>query len=104
MKRYDQGMLQTKTATQLVILIKDLDKLLFSMDKHLKKFDEDHCYAKQSLHLEVKSLMKLHHKSLNSLKGFKGRIHSEQIKYMFSEVQRDKYKQPYIRRTTNSNS
>ena len=92
--RYDASILQSKTAANMIILIKDLDSALFKCRDLLKGKDEHELYNLQSLHLEVKSLKRLHKKSLNSLRGFKQKTHSEQLKYINSEAHSERYKPP----------
>ena len=92
--RYDASILQSKTAANKIILIKDMDAVLFKLQKLLKSKDEYELYNLQSLHLEVKSLKRLHKKSLNSLRGFKQKTHSEQLKYINSEAHSERYKPP----------
>tara|TARA_Y100000590_G_scaffold414070_1_gene510605 strand:+ start:22795 stop:23088 length:294 start_codon:yes stop_codon:yes gene_type:complete len=94
-KKYDHSLLQTKTAARMVILIKDLMK-------HTKSFlDNPHSEIDKELREKIESnlsdarlLLKLHHSALNSLKNFNGKIHSEQLKYIFSGAHSERYKMP----------
>jgi|TARA_R110000824_G_scaffold248026_2_gene437128 hypothetical protein len=98
MIKYDSSILQSQTGTKLVDLILKLNKQMVMWNKeYLKMIDSSDPYIVEDeehrvLSDEVKMLKKTHHKSLNSLKGFKGKIHSEQIKYMYSGERRERYK------------
>jgi len=104
MIKYDPSLLQSKSVTQMVILVLDLSKKM--TEYHNKWYrvikddpnvtnadivkDEDY----EELKTDVKMLQKSHHKALNSLKNFNGKKHSEQLKYIFSGAHRDRYKMP----------
>ena len=101
MIKYDPSILQSQTGTKLVDLVLKLNKEMIMWKKeYLRMIDSKDPYivedeASEALSTEVKMLKKTHHNSLNSLKGFKGKIHSEQIKYMYSGARRERYKQPH---------
>ena len=88
---YDPNLLQTRTCTKMLVLILDLQKQLKLLQDSINSdIAEDE--ESKNLSLRVKSLKKLHHNSLNSLKYFSQKTHSEQIKYMFSGCSRERYK------------
>ena len=104
MKKFDPSLLQSKSGTRMVIMILDLTKKM--TEYHNKWYrsvkddpnvtnadiakDEDYLELKR----DVKMLTKIHHNALNSLKNFKDKTHSEQLKYIFSGVHRERYKMP----------
>jgi len=98
MIKYDTSILQSQTGTKMIKLIIGLHKEMTywhkaagCIQRPLKQdIAEDGEF--ESLSETVKMLKKNHHKALNSLKGFKGKIYSEQIKYMYSEARRERYK------------
>lgn len=102
MIKYDQSILQSQTGTKMVKLIIRLHKEMTYWHKAtISQFKDDPNYVKpdivednefDSLSERVKMLKKNHHKALNSLKGFRGKTHNEQVKYMYSEARRDRYK------------
>jgi hypothetical protein len=98
MTKYDVTLLQSSTGTKLVELILELRKeMRMWKDEYLKMIDASDPYIVEDttfieLNKKVNMLKKDHHNALNSLTGFKGKIHSEQLKYMRSEKRRDRYK------------
>ena len=90
-RHFDPTILQSKTATKMVLIIKDLNKIIKSLKQNA---DNKEVEEINKLNIEVKSLLKEHHLSLNSLKDFSRKAHSEQLKYMFSKGHHDRYKLP----------
>lgn len=101
MIKYDQSLLQSQSGFKMIELIIELDKKLkeyhdewMSMVKDdpactSADIAEDEAYI--NLREEVKMLKKDHHKSLNSLKGFRGKTYYDQRQYMKSERRRERY-------------
>ena len=83
---YNVSLLQTRTCTRMLKLIIDLDRELQAVKSTINK-DEDI----NELHERVLMIKRLHHKALNSLAAFNNRIHSEQIKLMFSPERQRRY-------------
>lgn len=94
-KKYDHSVLQTKTVARMVILIKDLMKHSKSfLDNPHSKIDKELQEKIETNLSDARLLLKLHHLALNSLKNFNGKIHSEQLKYIFSGAHGERYKMP----------
>jgi hypothetical protein len=100
MIKYDKSILQSVTATNMVNLLLKLHKeMKMWKDEYSRTIDSSDPYIVKdtdfnSLNESVKRLKNDHHKALNSLRDFKGKIHSEQIKYMDSGARRERYKTP----------
>lgn len=102
MIKYDPSILQSVTAARIVELVLKLHKELREYHKQkMEMLKDDPNYAKSNivdvtsfnnLNSDVKRLKNDHHKALNSLRDFRGKIHSEQLKYMDSGARRERYK------------
>jgi hypothetical protein len=98
MIKYDTSLLQSQSGTKMVDLVLKLHKeMKMWKSEYSKMIDSSGPYIVEDTDGEylddsVRNLRKDHHKALNSLKGFKGKIHSEQIKYMDSGARRERYK------------
>jgi len=91
---YNSSLLQTRTCTKMLKLIMDLDLQLtdtLSKDKKAGSAAMNRDKDVKELHERVLTIKRLHHKALNSLAAFNGKIHSEQIKYMYSEKLQRRY-------------
>jgi hypothetical protein len=84
--QYNSTLLQTRTCTVMLKLIMDLDKEIQNVKPTITKDT-----AIKELHERVLTIKRLHHKALNSLAAFNGKIHSEQITLMFSAERQRRY-------------
>ena len=102
MIKYDQSLLQSQSGFKMIELIIKLDeKLKEYHDEYMSMVEDDPACtgasivedeAYEDLKEQVKMLKKDHHKSLNSLKGFRDKTYYNQRQYMKSEVRRERYK------------
>ena len=98
MMKYDPSILQSVTAANMVNLVLQLQKeMRVWKSEYSKMIDSSDPYIVEDTNFEhlnesVKRLKNDHHKALNSLRDFKGKIHSEQLKYMNSGARRERYK------------
>ena len=100
MKKYDTSILQSVTSTNIISLVLKLQKEMRMWKNEYSKIidSSDLDIVKDTdfngLNESVKRLKNDHHKALSSLKGFRGKIHSEQLNYMDSGARRERYKTP----------
>jgi len=100
MIKYNTSILQSVTSANIVSLVLKLQKeMKMWKDEYNKMIDSSDPYIVKDtnfndLNESVKRLKNDHHKALNSLRDFKGKIHSEQLKYMNSRARHERYKTP----------
>ena len=104
MKKFDPSLLQSRSGSQMIILILKLTKKMMEYRKEwYRSVKDDPNFVSTDIIVddeyteltnEVKMLKKSHHLALNSLKNFNAKTHSEQLKYLFSGVHRERYKMP----------
>jgi len=100
MKKYDTSILQSVTSANIVSLVLKLQKEMRIWKNEYSKIinSSDPNIVKDTnfnnLNESVKRLKNDHRNALNSLRDFRGKIHSEQLKYMDSGDRRERYKTP----------